>query len=124
MTSQGRLELSKARLWRSRRFDDMKIINELIERIEDELDGAEEYAEDALMLRVEHPEIAQLYHDIALQELRHIELLHGEAVKMIELHRRTKGDPPAAMLAVYDYVHEKMIHRETEIRSMLDRFKR
>lgn len=102
----------------------MKIIKELIEQIEDEVDGAEDYAEDALKYRHDHPELAQMYHDIALQELRHVDLLHGEVVKMIEEHRKNHGEPPAAMLAVYEYVHEKIINRDTNVRLMLDRFKR
>jgi hypothetical protein len=102
----------------------MKIIKTISEQIEDEIDGAEEYAEDALRLKDEYPDLAHVYHEIAIQELRHVELLHGEIVKLIELHRRTKGEPPAAMLAVYDYMHGRMIERDTEVRIMLDRFKR
>lgn len=102
----------------------MKIIKELIEQIEDELDGAEEYAEDAAKHRTDHPELAQVYHDIALQELHHVDLLHGEVVKMIADYRKKNGEPPAAMLAVYEYMHEKFIKRDTEVRLMLDRFKR
>jgi hypothetical protein len=39
-------------------------------------------------------------------------------VKLIEGYRKTSGEPPAAMLAVYDYLHEKFIEEAKEVKIM------
>lgn len=101
----------------------MKIIKELTEMIEDELDGAEEYVTMAISLREEHPVLAKTMYDISTDEMRHIELLHAEVVKLIEEHRKTKGEPPASMMAVYDYLHKKHIAKANEIKVYQSQFR-
>jgi bacterioferritin (cytochrome b1) len=94
----------------------MKIIKELSEMIEEELEGAENYVEKALHLKETHPTLARVFYEISNEEMRHVNLLHGEVVKLIEHHRKEHGEPPAAMLAVYDYLHEKHIGRANKIK--------
>ena len=77
--------------------------------IEDEIEGAEHYAKLAVMHKADNPVLAKTFYDISTDEMRHVDLLHSEVVKLIEEHRKTKGEPPASMLAVYDYLHEKHI---------------
>jgi Mn-containing catalase len=101
----------------------MKIIQELTDMIEDELDGAYEYAHTALTLREEHPSLAKTFYDISLDEVKHINMLHDEVRKIIEKHRKEKGDPPAAMLAVYEYLHKKHIAKAAAIKSLQSQYK-
>ena len=101
----------------------MKIIKELTEMIEDELDGAEEYAKNALVMREEHPTLAKTFYDISLDEVKHINMLHDEVRKLIEQHRREKSEPPAPMLAVYEYLHKKHIEEAAEIKSLQAQYK-
>jgi ferritin len=94
----------------------MKIIKELSEHIGDEIEGAEEYIKAALKYKDDHPDIARILYEMSMDEMHHMELLHGEVVKLISEHRKTKGEPPAAMLAVYEYLHEKHIEEAAEVR--------
>ena len=101
----------------------MKIIKKLSEMIEEELDGAEEYVKDALKYKDEHPTLARVFHEISTEEMRHVELLHNEVVSLIEKHRRENGDPPEAMLAVYNYLHERHIEHANKVKMYQAQYK-
>ena len=101
----------------------MKIIQELTDMIEDELEGAEEYARNAVFLREEHPTLAKTFYDISLDEVKHINMLHEEVRKKIESHRKEKGEPPAAMLAIYEYLHKKHVAKAAEIKALQTKYK-
>lgn len=102
----------------------MKLIKELTERIEEEIDGAEEYVKEAIKLKHEHPSLAKTLYDISNQEMAHIDMLHAEVVKLIEEHRRTHGEPPAPMMAVYQYLHERHIDKVNNIRVLQNEYKK
>lgn len=101
----------------------MKIIKKLADFISDELEGAEDYIECALLKKEEYPQLAKVLYDMSMQEMHHVEMLHAEVVKMIEKHRQEKGEPPAAMLAVWDYIHEKQIEESKEIKMLQAEFR-
>lgn len=92
----------------------MKLIKELEELIEDEVSDIKKYAKMANEVREEHPQLAQVLYTISAQEEGHQQMLHGEVVRIIEQYRREHGEPPAAMMAVYDYVHKKHIDKLAE----------
>lgn len=94
----------------------MKIIKELSEMIEDELEGAENYAHKALYLKEKDPTLARVLYEISMQEMNHVSMLHGEVEKLIAQHRREHGEPPAAMMAVYEYMHERHINEANEVK--------
>lgn len=100
----------------------MKIIEELIDRMDEELEGLEEYAEDALRMKAEYPSLANTLFVIAGEEKKHYQMLHAEVVKLIEEHKAKHGDPPAGMLAVYEYAHKKLVKRMAGIDAMLNAF--
>jgi len=101
----------------------MKIIKELSDMIFEELDGAEQYAKKALTLKEERPELASTFNMIANQEMEHVNLLHKAVADIIAKHRLETGEPPAAMQAIYDYVHEKEIARAAGIRTLMNMYK-
>lgn len=101
----------------------MTLIKKIAEMIEEELEGAEHYARCAVKHKDEHPTLAKTFYDISTDEMRHVGLLHGEVVAIIEEHRRTHGEPPAAMLAVWDYVHERHIDKSNEIRMLQSQYR-
>lgn len=50
-------------------------------------------------------------------------MLHNEVVKIIDEFRKTKGEPPAQMMAVYDYLHKKHIEQAKEAKLLQAMYK-
>lgn len=100
----------------------MKIIKCLTELIGEELADARKYAELALTYATDQPDAAKLFRELSDEEMRHMERLHKAAEKTVEEHRRTKGDPPAEMLAVYNYLHQRHITATKEVKIMQGMF--
>ena len=101
----------------------MKIIKKLEEQIEDEIHDIKKYAKMAAEVKAENPSLAQVLYTISTQEDAHQAALHTEVVKMVEEYRKKNGEPPAAMKAVYDYLHQKHIDSLAEARHYQDVYK-
>ena len=94
----------------------MKIIKCLSEKIEDELDDAQGYIDLAMKWKQDEPDTADLFYELSVEEMGHMEKLHKEVVDLIEDYRQKNGDPPKDMMTLYEYLHEKHIGKATEIR--------
>ena len=101
----------------------MKIIEKLEELIEDEIHDVKKYAKMAVEFKDKYPSLAQALYTISTQEDAHQAAIHAEVVKIIEEYRRTHGEPPAAMMAVYDHLHKKHIEKMAEARRYQDIYK-
>ena len=101
----------------------MKIIKKLSEMIMDEAEGAECYAKKALKYKDERPSLGKMFYQMANEELDHVNMLHNAVVGLIEEYREKEGEPPEAMKAVYDYLHEKQIEEVAEVKAMLAEYK-
>lgn len=101
----------------------MKLIKKIEELIEEEIHDQKKYAKMAAELKTEHPMLAQLFYNISTQEEGHASALHNEVVKIIEHYRKEHGDPPAAMQAVYDFMHERHIEKAAEAKHYQDIYK-
>lgn len=101
----------------------MKLIEKLCEMVDEEIDDAEKYAKCAIKYKEERPALAKTFYDLSTDELRHMKLLHGEAVAVIENYRKEKGEPPAEMLAVYNYLHEKQTEHASSVKVLQEMYR-
>lgn len=96
----------------------MKIIKCIDGFITEEIEDAKKYARLAVKHKEDNPSLAKTYYDLSVDELRHMALLHDEVVAIIEAYRREHGEPPEAMMAIYEYLHEQHITNAGEARTL------
>ena len=101
----------------------MKVIQRLAEEIEDELKGAKCYIKMALEYKSEYPDLSKTLYNIATQEMEHVKMLHDCVVDIIKDYREEHGEPPADMLAVYEYVHKQQIDKSAYIKTLQTMYK-
>ena len=101
----------------------MVLIQDLSYMIEDEIDGAEKYAKMALRMKDERPQLAQTFFNLTSEELRHVDILHDEVVRVINDFKNAGNEVPPDMQAVYDYIHRKQIERVHDVRMFLEQYK-
>ena len=101
-------------------MDAIKVTTPLIEG---EIEDAKNYAALAMAAREHFPELAQTFFDLSEEETGHINRLHTTVANLIDEYRKEKGDPPAPMLAVYDYLHKQQIEKAAEVKALRAMFK-
>lgn len=97
----------------------MKKIKWIAEKIEEELRDAEEYSKAAHHYKDSDNELSRCCASLAEEELKQSDKLHREAVRSIQEYRDSGHEAPAAMQAVWDWEHDKMIDHTARIRHML-----
>jgi len=93
------------------------IIKKLSEMIGEEIKDADKYIKCALKYKDDLRSLADVFFQLSNDEMKHMQLLHSEVVKIIDDYRETEGEPPAAMLAIYDYLHERHIEAAAEVKA-------
>ena len=96
----------------------MKIIQWLSDKISEEIGDGSCYAEKALLVRDEYPDLANVLNRISQEEMNHMSMLHNEVAKIIAQYRKEHGEPPASMLAVYDYKHKEQIEDARDVKAL------
>lgn len=101
----------------------MRIIQRLCEMIEEEINDAEKYIDCAEKVSDTYPKLAETFYKLSLSEMDHMKSLHTEVTDIIADYRKTNGEPPEGMLAVYNYLHQKFIDHAAEVKTKQTMYK-
>ena len=94
----------------------MKIIKVISEKIKEELSDAEAYIDLATEWKKDEPDAAAMFAELSAEEMGHVDKLHKRVTEMISRYRQQKGEPPAGMMALYEYLHEQQIENAMRIK--------
>ncbi len=100
----------------------MKIIKCLSESIEETLDCAEDCVKKAMMYKEEYPIASRAFFNKSTMLMDSIKLQHDAIIALIEGYKKEKGEPPAPMMAIYNYMHERHINKAAAIKALQEMY--
>jgi uncharacterized protein Yka (UPF0111/DUF47 family) len=101
----------------------MKLLVDLIEKMDDTLNEVEWYAEKAHHLRGIHKPLADTYIKVAETHINIYNTLHERVVELIDDEKK-KVAPPPEMLAIWNYEHEKLVKEFAEAKFLVEEYKK
>lgn len=96
----------------------MKSIKDMSCTIEDILESADKNIRLAVKYKEDDPDSSKVYYSKSVEELNSIKPFHDRVVTIIKNYRAEKGEPPAPMMAMYNYEHEKHLDKNASIRKL------
>ena len=97
----------------------MKIIKKYVEHIEEEIEGAKEYAERYVEYKAKGDmQTASKFKAMAEDELHHASIIHEQAVKEIDQLSKVIT-PPAEMMEKWQHEHAEYVENAAWVRQML-----
>lgn len=102
----------------------MKIIKDLIEKMDDTLEEVECYADKAILLREEHKSLADTYNKVGEMHIQIYDILHKQVVSLIDENKKSGVQPPPEMLAIWNYEHEKLVEEFTKAKYKIEEYKK
>ena len=102
----------------------MKVIQDLIDKMNDTLEEVEWYGEKAHHLKMEHKALADTYIEIADMHIKIYGMLHDRVVKLIEEQKAKGVEVPASMQAIWNYEHENLIKEFAKAKFIVEEYKK
>lgn len=97
----------------------MKKVADLVELIDEELEGAKCYAEKYVEFKSENNmSQANRFKEMAMDELKHATYIHEYAITIID-ELKTVFVPPVAMQEKWDKSHKEYVERTAWVKQML-----
>lgn len=96
----------------------MRLIAELSDKIEEEIEDAESYIKMALEHKESDKTLADTFAKLSEEELGHMKALHDQVVRIIAAYRKEHGEPPEKMMTLYEYLHNKHMKAVANIKAL------
>lgn len=100
----------------------MKIIKEIVENINDEIEGAEHYATLGTKYKDDDKILADNYVKMAEAELTHVNSLHDQVVRIIKAWQAKGNETPPAMAAIWDWQHGMQVDKVARIKTLIQMY--
>lgn len=100
----------------------MEIIRRISEKIDEELHDAEKYIKCAYKVEEDYPQLADVYYQLSLEEMKHVTILHDAVVRIINDYKRDH-EVPESMQILYDYLHDRQIKWAAKIKAKQEQYK-
>lgn len=97
----------------------MRKIKKLIDNINEEIEGAKNYAEIYLEMKAKGEQLASKFKSMADDEIRHAMIIHDYTLQEIDTLKRVYT-PPSEMLEIWDKEHVKYVEKVAWIKKMLE----
>lgn len=81
--------------------------------------SAKEYAELALSLKDDSPQLSNMYNDLSKQEYSHIQILHSHLLKIYE----SLGEQTDIAQNLFDWQNKKIIDGAAHVKTLIDMYK-
>ena len=98
----------------------MRVIKCMCEDIDKTLEMAEKNVKKAIEYKEQYPVAAKAFYNKSTALMETIKGMHDGVTAMIKAYRDEKGEPPAPMLAVYNYLHERAVNNAAMIKNLQD----
>lgn len=102
----------------------MKILEVLINKMNDTLEEIEFYATKAHSLKQEYKSLADTYIKVADMHIDIYTMLHDRVIELINEEKRKGVAVPPEMLAIWNYEHEKLVKDFSEVKFMVEDYKK
>lgn len=100
----------------------MQVIKCLCEDMEATLDAAEDDIKKAITYQIDSPVASKAFYTKSIMLMDTIKPQHDAVVALIEGYRKEHGEPPAPMMAIYNYMHERHINKAAAIKNLQDAY--